>query len=63
MAFVPSVELRTDPNHSFSPPVPFHSVLTGSSTLDSNLVSNEYLSLKRSLSIINNTHIDQTIGI
>jgi len=60
MAFAsPSVELRTNPIHSFSPHRPFHSTLTVSPSLTSNLNTNEYL---QSHSIMNNSNFDQTSG-
>lgn len=53
MAFAPSVDLHTNPKHSFSPLTPFHSILTVSPPLTSDI----------SQSIMNNSYIDQTTGI
>jgi hypothetical protein len=51
----PSVELRTNPKHSFSPHVPFHSTLTVSPSLSSGMNTNE---LKQSRSM----NTDQIAG-
>jgi hypothetical protein len=39
MNFGPNVELRTNPKHSFSPHVPFHSTLTVSPSVTSGINS------------------------
>lgn len=49
MNFGPSVELRTNPKHSFSPHVPFHSTLTVSPSLTTGLNSNEIMKSSRSM--------------
>lgn len=51
--FGPSVELRTNPKHSFSPHVPFHSQLTVSPSLSSGLSTNE---MKTSRSMMSPGH-------
>jgi hypothetical protein len=56
MGYTPSFELRTNPVHSFSPHKPFHSTLTVSPSLSSNLNTNQ------SHSIMNNNNFDQTTG-
>ena len=56
MNFGPSVELRTNPKHSFSPHVPFHSTLTVSPSLSSGLNSNELKSSRSITSTIHDSH-------
>jgi hypothetical protein len=62
MAFGPPLELHTNLQQPLSAQAPFHSILTVSPVLLSNVNSNESVSSKQSHPMIINSNIDRAIG-